>query len=89
MPSFSKASEAKLQTCHKDLQIVFREVIKHIDCTVIEGYRGKEAQNAAVKAGNSMLPYVLTLRGTITSSLLTRSMLRRIRFNGTWKILRF
>lgn len=57
MPAFSKTSEAKLTTCDVRLQKLFREVIKHIDCTIIEGHRGKEAQNAAVKAGNSTLLY--------------------------------
>lgn len=53
MPKFSKASLDKLSTCHPDLQRVFKEVIKTIDCTIIEGHRGKEAQDAAFKAGNS------------------------------------
>jgi peptidoglycan LD-endopeptidase CwlK len=57
MPAFSKASEDKLATCDVKLQRVFREVVKHIDCTILEGHRGKEAQNAAVKAGNSTLTY--------------------------------
>jgi peptidoglycan L-alanyl-D-glutamate endopeptidase CwlK len=32
---------------------VFTEVIKHFDCTILEGHRGKEAQNEAVRTGKS------------------------------------
>lgn len=55
MPRFSQASEAQLVTCHPKLQQVLREAIKHHDFTVVEGHRGREAQEAAVRAGNSQL----------------------------------
>lgn len=57
MPRFSKRSINNLSECHIDLQIVFKEVIKHFDCTVIEGYRGEAEQNEAYYAGNSKLKY--------------------------------
>jgi peptidoglycan L-alanyl-D-glutamate endopeptidase CwlK len=57
MPSFGAASEAQLVTCHPDLQRVLREAIKYHDFTVIEGHRGKAAQDAAVAAGNSKTPW--------------------------------
>lgn len=44
---------AQLKTCHKDLQTLFNEVILYFDCTVTEGYRGQEAQEAAFNAGKS------------------------------------
>lgn len=44
MPSFSQRSANKLQTCHKDLQLIFNEVIKSYDCTIIKGYRSNEMQ---------------------------------------------
>lgn len=44
MPSFSKDSELKLGTCDERLQRLFREVIKHYDCTVIEGHRHPDRQ---------------------------------------------
>lgn len=53
MAKFGKASQEKLATCHPDLQRLFGEVIKHVDCTVICGHRGKAEQDAAVAAGNS------------------------------------
>ena len=55
MPKFSEASAAKLQTCDPRLQRVFYEVIKHYDCTIIEGYRGERDQNEAFQNGNSKL----------------------------------
>lgn len=57
MPRFSRKSKAKLDTCDERLQGVFKEVVKHFDCTIIEGHRGKEKQNEAYKKGNSKLKY--------------------------------
>lgn len=57
MPRFSKKSKTKLDTCDERLQDVFKEVVKHFDCTIIEGHRGKEKQNEAYKKGNSKLKY--------------------------------
>jgi peptidoglycan L-alanyl-D-glutamate endopeptidase CwlK len=53
MPCFSEQSLEKLATCHIDLQTLFKEVIKYFDCTVIEGFRNKEAQNKAFAEGKS------------------------------------
>lgn len=53
MAKFGKASLEKLATCHPDLQRLFSEVIKHVDCTIICGHRGQKEQDAAFAAGNS------------------------------------
>jgi hypothetical protein len=53
MPRFGKKSRERLKTCHPDLQEVFNEVIKHVDCSILCGHRGEEAQRAAVASGNS------------------------------------
>ena len=53
MPTFSKRSQERLATCHPDLQRLFNEVIKEIDCAVLCGHRGKADQDAAVKGGFS------------------------------------
>lgn len=53
MPQFGIASNTALSTAHPDLQRLFREVIKYVDCKVLEGHRDKVAQDAAVAAGNS------------------------------------
>ena len=57
MPTFSKTSEQKLATCHQDLMVIFSNVIKITDCSVICGHRGKKEQNAAFDKGFSMLKY--------------------------------
>lgn len=57
MPKFGERSERNLETCHTDIQIVLREVIKDIDFSVICGHRGPKEQNEAYKAGNSKLQY--------------------------------
>lgn len=57
MPQYSVRSLAALQTCHADLQTIFNEVILHFDCTVIQGHRSEDDQQAAFKAGKSQLQY--------------------------------
>lgn len=57
MPSFSQRSLDKLNTCDQRIQRVFLEVIKHRDCMVIEGHRGKTAQDAAFNSGMSKTPW--------------------------------
>lgn len=57
MPMFSKESFSKLSTCHIDLQAIFFEVIRTIDCTVIEGFRNEEDQNKAFNSGKSKLQW--------------------------------
>ena len=53
MPRFSTKSKSKLHTCDERLVNLFNEVVKHFDCTILEGHRGKEKQNAAYDKGNS------------------------------------
>ncbi len=55
MPQFGKTSLEKLATCHPDLQKLFGEVIKHYDCTIIEGHRSDEDQLKAFNAGKSKI----------------------------------
>jgi peptidoglycan L-alanyl-D-glutamate endopeptidase CwlK len=47
----------KLLSCHRDLQKVFNEVIKHMDCIVLDGHRTKAMQNEYLKNGRSKLQY--------------------------------
>lgn len=49
----SKTSIARLSTCHPQLQKLFHEVSKRHACTVLEGFRGKAAQETAKKSGKS------------------------------------
>lgn len=63
-----KASRDKLATCHTDLQMLMLAVADGIDsgdlahagihdCTILEGYRGKAAQDKAVADGASESPW--------------------------------
>ncbi len=57
MPSYSKSSLTNLDSCHIKLQLVFHEVIKRRDCTIICGFRGEEAQNKAYDEDKSTLKF--------------------------------
>ena len=45
MPQFGQTSTSRLATCERDIQTIFMEVVKHFDCTVVEGHRSSERQN--------------------------------------------
>jgi peptidoglycan L-alanyl-D-glutamate endopeptidase CwlK len=55
MPHFSSRSLRRLATCHADLQAVFHAVIAHVDCSILEGHRPRERQQAALARGQSTL----------------------------------
>ena len=57
MPSFSKHSQANLETVHPDLQRLFSEVIKHRDCSIICGHRPEKLQSLLYKGGYSKVPF--------------------------------
>ena len=57
MAAFSAISEARLATCHKDLQTLFRHIIQDYDCTVVCGFRTKEEQDKAYADGLSKVKY--------------------------------
>ena len=57
MPRFGKRSRSRLSTCDDRLQDLFKEVVKHFDCSVIQGHRGKADQNKAFDEGRSKLRY--------------------------------
>ena len=40
--------------------LLFNEIIKHFDITILEGYRNKAAQDAAFNSGKSKLQYPLS-----------------------------
>ncbi len=44
MPKYSSRSRKRLETCHPNLQKLFNEIIKHYDCTIIEGSRSDKKQ---------------------------------------------
>ena len=55
MYKFSRKSQYQLETCDINLQQVMQHVIKHIDFTVLEGYRSNERQDSLFKEGKSKL----------------------------------
>tara|TARA_Y100001963_G_scaffold99078_1_gene136369 strand:- start:13 stop:411 length:399 start_codon:yes stop_codon:yes gene_type:complete len=57
MPRFGSRSRKNLATCHEDLQDLFNEVIKYVDCSVIEGNRSKERQNKLYEEGRTKVKY--------------------------------
>jgi|TARA_R100001530_G_scaffold25680_2_gene20735 peptidoglycan L-alanyl-D-glutamate endopeptidase CwlK len=57
MPKFGKTSLKRLATCDKRLQEVFNEVIKTVDCSVLEGHRGKDRQNTLYTEGKTKVTY--------------------------------
>ena len=57
MAKFGKTSKEKLATCHEDLQKVFNEVIKKVDCSVLEGHRSEERQNKLYEEGKTKVLY--------------------------------
>lgn len=57
MPKFSELSLRQLETCHPDLQRLFKEVIKHFDCRIVEGHRGRIRQNELYEIGKSKVDW--------------------------------
>lgn len=55
MPRFSQASKNQLATLHPKLQKILSEAILHVDFVIVEGHRGKAAQDAAYAKGNSQV----------------------------------
>lgn len=55
MPAFSARSLGHLVTVHLDGQAIMNEVIKMFDCTILEGHRSIEQQNAYFEQGLSKL----------------------------------
>ena len=57
MPYFGTRSKQRLATCDERLQKVFNEVIKYVDCSVLEGHRGQERQDKLYEEGKTKLKF--------------------------------
>ena len=57
MAKFGKRSKERLATCDERLQKVFNEVIKYVDCSVLEGHRNEERQNKLFEEGKTKVKY--------------------------------
>ena len=55
MPSFSKKSLERLDTCDHRLQLICQRVIGHYDFSVLEGHRSGSRQNELFRQGKSKL----------------------------------
>ena len=64
MPKFGKKSKENLSTCHEDLQKVFTEVIKHVDCSVLEGHRDEKRQEKLFSEGKTKVHYPMGRHNT-------------------------
>tara|TARA_S200002703_G_C3699622_1_gene214857 strand:+ start:226 stop:624 length:399 start_codon:yes stop_codon:yes gene_type:complete len=53
MAKFSKKSLERLESCDDRLFVIFTHVIKHFDCTILEGKRSRERQAELVAQGKS------------------------------------
>jgi len=51
MYRYSDKSKQKLEECDEQLQDIFNEVIKYVDCTIITGFRTKSEQDEKYNAG--------------------------------------
>ena len=57
MPKFGRKSREGLNTCDSKLKQVFNEVIKHVDCSILEGHRDKDRQNKLYEEGKTKVKY--------------------------------
>ena len=57
MPRFGTRSKQRLATCDERLQKVFNEVIKYVDCSVLEGHRSQERQDKLYDEGKTKLKF--------------------------------
>ena len=57
MYKFGSASQARLETCHPDIQEILNEAIKIVDFSVLEGTRSEEKQNDLFHKGMSKVKY--------------------------------
>ena len=68
MPQFSARSKANLETCNHHLQILFNEIIKHRDCTILCGHRNKAAQDMACEQGYSKVKWPRSRHNNLPAS---------------------
>ena len=67
MYAYSKTSQARLDSCHPDLQKLFTALAQDWNISIICGNRSKEDQNAAVAAGKSKTPFPKSKHNAVPS----------------------
>ena len=96
MPYFGNKSKRNLKTCDRRLRKIFNEVIKHVDCTVLEGHRSQERQDKLYDEGKTKVKFpngrhnkYLSLAVDVTPFAgvvigIARSMGIKLRWGGDW-----
>lgn len=69
MPAFSKKSTQALKTCNLWLQLLFNEVVKEFDCSIIDGRRGKKRQDLYFRQGRSQVKWAKSRHNVIAPAL--------------------
>ncbi len=68
MPNqYSHRSKKRLKTCHMDLEIIFCEVLKTYDHSILDGHRMKEEQNSLYEKNLSKLKFPLSKHNKMPS----------------------
>jgi len=67
VPTFGQRSKESLNTLDPELQSVLEQAIKHVDFSIIWGYRGMEEQNNAFHQGRSRNRYPTSKHNTLPS----------------------
>lgn len=57
MPRYSQRSLGRLETCHKDLQVLFKTVVYTFDNSILSGHRGEKEQDHLYFQGLSQLQF--------------------------------
>jgi len=57
MYKFGSRSRKQMENIHPDLKKVLNEVIKYVDCSVLEGYRSGERKNKLFEEGRTKVKY--------------------------------
>jgi len=57
VPKYSTKSKGRLSSCHPDLQKIFNEVIKYVDCSILEGHRNEKTQNKYYDQGRTKVRF--------------------------------
>lgn len=88
MPKFSKLSAERLATCDERLQKLFAQVILHVDCTILCGYRGEADQEVSFHDGRSKLHWPNSKHNP-TPSLAVDVAPYPINWNDIWRFISF
>ena len=67
MATYSKTSKDRLATAHQDLQVIFNQVIKSFDNTILCGHRGEQEQEAAFDAHYSKVHFPHSKHNSVPS----------------------